>query len=89
MSNRTAHTNWNGTLENGSGRVQLTSSHVGTFDVSWPKRTAEDADGTTSPEELAWSMPRRRRRQHGAMWRHSAFARRGRPAAGPHAAQYV
>jgi osmotically inducible protein OsmC len=25
---------------------------VATFDVSFPKRTAEDADGTTSPEEL-------------------------------------
>ncbi len=28
------------------------SSGVGTFDVSFPKRAAEDADGTTSPEEL-------------------------------------
>lgn len=52
MSTRTAHTDWNGTLDNGSGRVELSSSHVGSFDVSWPKRTAEDADGTTSPEEL-------------------------------------
>ena len=25
---------------------------MGTFDVSFPKRAADDADGTTSPEEL-------------------------------------
>ncbi|PZS18082.1 MAG: peroxiredoxin [Pseudonocardiales bacterium] len=35
-----------------SGRVELTSSRVGTYDVSFPKRAADDADGTTSPEEL-------------------------------------
>ncbi len=52
MSNRTAHTDWNGTLDNGSGRVELRSSTLGTFDVSWPKRIADEADGTTSPEEL-------------------------------------
>ncbi|MDP9220136.1 MAG: OsmC family peroxiredoxin [Actinomycetota bacterium] len=52
MSTRTAHTDWSGTLADGSGRVELSSSKVGSFDVSWPKRTAEEADGTTSPEEL-------------------------------------
>ncbi len=52
MPTRTARTAWNGSLENGSGRVELTSSGVGTYDVSFPKRAAEDADGTTSPEEL-------------------------------------
>ena len=36
----------------GSGQVELTSSGAGTFDVSFPKRTAEEAGGTTSPEEL-------------------------------------
>jgi osmotically inducible protein OsmC len=30
----------------------MTSSGVGTYDVSFPKRAADDADGTTSPEEL-------------------------------------
>jgi osmotically inducible protein OsmC len=49
---RTARTAWNGSLEKGSGQVELTSSGVGTYDVSFPKRAAEDADGTTSPEEL-------------------------------------
>jgi osmotically inducible protein OsmC len=52
MAIRTARTAWNGGLNDGSGQVELSSSKVGTFDVSWPKRTAEEADGTTSPEEL-------------------------------------
>ncbi|MGA9715085.1 MAG: OsmC family peroxiredoxin [Aeromicrobium sp.] len=52
MATRTARTGWNGTLDDGSGQVELTSSGAATFDVSWPKRTAEKADGTTSPEEL-------------------------------------
>lgn len=52
MPTRTARTAWNGTLQEGSGQVELTSSGVATFDVSFPKRAAEDADGTTSPEEL-------------------------------------
>jgi osmotically inducible protein OsmC len=52
MPTRTARTAWNGTLEDGSGQVELSSSHAGTYDVSFPKRAAEDAGGTTSPEEL-------------------------------------
>ena len=52
MPTRTARTAWTGTLETGSGQVELSSSHVGTYDVSFPKRAAEDAGGTTSPEEL-------------------------------------
>jgi lipoyl-dependent peroxiredoxin len=52
MATRTARTAWNGDLQKGSGQVELTSSGVGTFDVSFPKRTADAADGTTSPEEL-------------------------------------
>ena len=52
MAIRTARTAWNGTLQDGSGQVELTSSGLGTFDVSWPRRTAEDAEGVTSPEEL-------------------------------------
>jgi osmotically inducible protein OsmC len=39
-------------LQDGSGRVTLTSSGVGEYDVSFPKRTADEAGGTTSPEEL-------------------------------------
>ncbi len=52
MPTRTARTAWTGTLDQGSGQVELTSSHVGTYEVSFPKRAAEDAGGTTSPEEL-------------------------------------
>jgi osmotically inducible protein OsmC len=52
MPTRTARTAWNGGLQDGSGQVELTSSGVGTYDVSFPKRAAENADGTTSPEEL-------------------------------------
>ncbi|MFM1726655.1 OsmC family peroxiredoxin [Prescottella soli] len=52
MPTRTARTAWNGTLEKGSGQVELTSSGRGTFEVSFPKRAAEDAGGFTSPEEL-------------------------------------
>jgi lipoyl-dependent peroxiredoxin len=52
MPTRTARTAWNGTLQEGSGQVEMSSSHVGTYEVSFPKRAADDADGTTSPEEL-------------------------------------
>ncbi|GAA4976137.1 OsmC family peroxiredoxin [Kineococcus glutinatus] len=52
MPTRTARTAWNGGLADGSGQVELSSSKVGTFDVSFPKRAADDAGGTTSPEEL-------------------------------------
>jgi lipoyl-dependent peroxiredoxin len=52
MATRTARTSWTGTLEQGAGRVELTSSRTGTYAVSFPKRIAEDAGGTTSPEEL-------------------------------------
>ena len=52
MPTRTARTAWNGTLEQGSGQVELTSSKLDTFEVSFPKRAAEEANGYTSPEEL-------------------------------------
>lgn len=52
MPSRTARTAWNGTLENGSGQVELASSGVGTYNVSFPRRAADEAGGVTSPEEL-------------------------------------
>ncbi|HET7071741.1 MAG TPA: OsmC family peroxiredoxin [Nocardioides sp.] len=52
MPTRTARTAWTGNLEEGSGKVELTSSQLATYDVSFPQRAAEDANGTTSPEEL-------------------------------------
>ena len=48
---RVANTNWEGGLADGKGRVELASSGVGTYDVSWPAR-AEEPNGVTSPEEL-------------------------------------
>ena len=35
MATRTARTAWTGTLQEGSGRTELVSSGLGTFDVSW------------------------------------------------------
>ncbi|MGH3693112.1 MAG: OsmC family protein [Pseudonocardiaceae bacterium] len=48
---RTADTHWEGNLLEGKGTVTLSSSNIGTYDVSWPARAAEP-HGTTSPEEL-------------------------------------
>ena len=52
MAIRTARTAWSGDLSEGTGDVELVSSGLGTFHVSFPKRAADDADSTTSPEEL-------------------------------------
>jgi osmotically inducible protein OsmC len=48
---RSASAHWEGPLMGGAGQVTLTSSGLGTFDVTWPSR-AEAPDGRTSPEEL-------------------------------------
>jgi osmotically inducible protein OsmC len=48
---RTATTTWHGSLMEGGGRVELQSSGLGGFDVTWASR-AEDPAGRTSPEEL-------------------------------------
>jgi osmotically inducible protein OsmC len=52
MPTRTARTAWTGNLQEGSGQVELSSSKVGTYEVSFPRRAADDAGGVTSPEEL-------------------------------------
>jgi len=52
MPVRTARSTWTGGLQDGSGRVELVSSGVATFDVNFPRRAADDAEGVTSPEEL-------------------------------------
>lgn len=49
---RTARTTWTADLEGGSGQVQLTSSRAGSHPITYYGRTAEEADGATSPEEL-------------------------------------
>ena len=49
MPTRTARTAWTGTLQEGSGQVELTSSKLATYDVSFPaplrggRRTASPA----------------------------------------------
>lgn len=52
MPTRSARTAWDGGLQDGSGQVELTTSGLGTFEVSFPKRASEDGGGTTNPEEL-------------------------------------
>lgn len=52
MPTRTAKTAWTGSLQKGSGQVELSSSGAGSYEVSFPKRAADDAGGATSPEEL-------------------------------------
>src|SRR4029450_4003546 len=48
---RTAEAHWEGSLLEGQGEVELVSSGIGSFEVSWPSR-AEAPNGKTSPEEL-------------------------------------
>ena len=52
MPTRTARTAWDGGVQDGTGQVELSSSHAGTYEVSFPRRAADDAEGVTSPEEL-------------------------------------
>jgi osmotically inducible protein OsmC len=52
MPTRTARTAWTGTVQEGKGQVELTSSKIGTYEVSFPRRAADEAGGYTSPEEL-------------------------------------
>ncbi|RLV52108.1 peroxiredoxin, partial [Aeromicrobium phragmitis] len=40
MPTRTARTAWDGGIQDGSGEVELSSSGLGTFDMSFPKRSA-------------------------------------------------
>ena len=48
---RTAEAHWEGSLMEGQGEVDLVSSGIGQFEVTWPSR-AEQPNGKTSPEEL-------------------------------------
>jgi lipoyl-dependent peroxiredoxin len=52
MPTRRAHTTWTGGLQDGAGTVTLVSSGLGSYEINFPKRAADDAGGTTSPEEL-------------------------------------
>ncbi len=46
-----AHAHWEGTLMDGAGNVELVTSEVGQFPLTWAKR-AEASAGGTNPEEL-------------------------------------
>jgi lipoyl-dependent peroxiredoxin len=48
---RTAKAHWEGTLKEGQGEVDLISSGIGQFEVTWASRV-EQPNGKTSPEEL-------------------------------------
>src|SRR5919197_2093338 len=51
-TDRRAEVVWQGSLMDGSGRIeQVTSGALGGLEVSWPSR-AEEPGGKTSPEEL-------------------------------------
>ena len=52
MPSRSARTIWTGGLQDGTGTTELVSSGVGRYEVSFPRRAAEEAGGVTSPEEL-------------------------------------
>ena len=52
MPTRSARTAWDGGFEDGAGQVELSSSSLGTFEMSFPKRSSEDGGGATNPEEL-------------------------------------
>ena len=52
MPTRSARTIWTGGLLDGTGTTELVSSGVGRYEVSFPRRAAEEAGGVTSPEEL-------------------------------------
>ena len=48
---RTAEAHWEGSLFEGQGEVELVSSGLGHFEVTWATR-AEEPNHHTSPEEL-------------------------------------
>jgi lipoyl-dependent peroxiredoxin len=48
---RIAEAHWEGSLFEGQGEVELVSSGLGHFEVTWASR-AEQPNGHTSPEEL-------------------------------------
>jgi osmotically inducible protein OsmC len=51
MAERTARSDWDGSLAHGSGTVKVDSGALEPFPVTWASRT-ERSDGKTSPEEL-------------------------------------
>lgn len=58
MPTRTARTAWNGTLEQGSGQVELSSSKIGTDDVGFPERAADRQQGAERHHHHVGRRPR-------------------------------
>ncbi len=52
MPSRNATTHWTGGISQGKGNVTLDSSNAGQYEISFPTRSSEQAQGHTSPEEL-------------------------------------
>ena len=61
MPTRTARTTWTGGLQDGTGTVALDSSGVGNYEVSFPRRAADDAGGVTVMRWRHRRSPGRRR----------------------------
>lgn len=51
LAERTAEVHWNGTLAQGEGSMRAGSEAVTDLPISWASRS-DNADGTSSPEEL-------------------------------------
>jgi osmotically inducible protein OsmC len=52
-TDRRAEVTWNGSLLEGSGTIDSsTSGVIGGQTISWPSRSTDEAGGSTSPEEL-------------------------------------
>jgi osmotically inducible protein OsmC len=52
-TDRSAEVTWKGSLLEGSGTIDSTTSGaIGSQSVSWKARSTDDAGGSTSPEEL-------------------------------------
>ena len=58
MPTRTARTAWTGTLQTGSGRVELVSSGVGSYDASGP-RLQRAGPGRACGQTCRWVRTRR------------------------------
>jgi len=53
MTERTAQVTWRGSLLEGSGAIESTTSGaIGELGVTWKARSEDDHSGLTSPEEL-------------------------------------
>ena len=49
MPTRSARTTWTGGLQDGTGTVELVSSGIATYEVSFPRRAAMSSSGLVKP----------------------------------------